>query len=59
MVTRPDGDGTSVAYVPANPGYHALGKTPADANSELPTVFDMMVEECARGEGHGHSTDHS
>jgi predicted RNase H-like HicB family nuclease len=59
VVTRADDNGTFIAYVPAIPGCHALGKTPEEANSELAAVFDMMVEEHARGEEHEHSTDHS
>jgi predicted RNase H-like HicB family nuclease len=47
VVTRPDDNGTFVAYVPAIPGCHAMGNTPEEANSELAAVFDMIVEEYA------------
>ena len=59
VVTRPDDNGTFVAYVPAIPGCHAMGNTPEGANAELAAVFDMIVEEYARGEGYGNSTDRS
>lgn len=45
VVTRPDDNGPFVAYVPAIPGCHTLGKTPEEANSELVAAVDMMVEE--------------
>ena len=44
VVIRPD-DGTFVAYVPAIPGCHAVGLTPAEAQAELAQVFEMIVEE--------------
>lgn len=47
VVTRPDDNGTYVAYVPAIPGCHAVGKTPEEANAELAHVFAMIVEEYA------------
>ncbi len=46
VVIRPD-DGTFVAYVPAIPGCHAVGRTPEEAQSELAHVFDMIAEEYA------------
>lgn len=46
-VTRPDDNGTYVAYAPAIPGCHAIGKTPDEARSELANVFAMIVEEYA------------
>ena len=45
VVTKPDDNGTYVAYVPAIPGCHAMGKTSEEANAELAGVFDMIVEE--------------
>lgn len=45
MVVRPDDNGTFVAYLPAIPGCHALGKTPEEAQTELQNVFEMIVEE--------------
>ena len=59
VVIRPDDNGTYVAYVPAIPGCHAMGSTPEEAKAELADVFAMIQEECARGEGHGNSTDRS
>jgi predicted RNase H-like HicB family nuclease len=47
VVTRPDDNGTYVAYVPAIPGCHAVGKTPDEARAELANVFSMIVEEYA------------
>jgi predicted RNase H-like HicB family nuclease len=47
VVIRPDDNGTYVAYVPAIPGCHAMGKTPEEAKAELADVFDMIVEEYA------------
>jgi predicted RNase H-like HicB family nuclease len=47
VVTRPDDNGTFVAYVPAIPGCHAVGKTPEEARAELADVFSMIVEEHA------------
>ena len=45
MVVRPDDNGTFVAYLSAIPGCHALGRTPAEAQTELAGVFSMIVEE--------------
>ncbi len=45
MIVRPDDNGTFVAYLPAIPGCHALGKTPSEARAELAEVFSMIVEE--------------
>ena len=45
MVVRPDDNGTFVAYLPAIPGCHALGKTPEEAQTELLSVFEMIAEE--------------
>jgi predicted RNase H-like HicB family nuclease len=45
MVVRPDDNGTFVAYLPAIPGCHALGKTPEEAQTELQGVFEMIAEE--------------
>jgi predicted RNase H-like HicB family nuclease len=45
VVTRPDDNGTFVAYVPAIDGCHALGRTPGEAQSELRHVFQMLQEE--------------
>ena len=45
VVIRPDDNGTFVAYVPAIPGCHAVGRTPAEAQVELAQVFEMIVEE--------------
>ena len=47
VVIRPD-NGTFVAYVPAIPGCHAVGQTPAEAQAELAHVFEMVVEEYAQ-----------
>jgi predicted RNase H-like HicB family nuclease len=47
VVTRPDDNGTYVAYVPAIPGCHAIGNTPEEASAELADVFAMIVEEYA------------
>ncbi len=38
-------DDTYVAYVPAIEGCHAVGSSPADAQSELKNVFEMILEE--------------
>jgi predicted RNase H-like HicB family nuclease len=46
IVIRPDDD-TFVAYVPAIPGCHAVGRTPAEAQAELVHVFTMIEEEFA------------
>ena len=45
VVTRPDDNGTFVAYVPAIPGCHAWGRSPDEARLELHNVFEMMREE--------------
>lgn len=45
VVSRPDDNGTFVAYVPAIPGCHAWGRTPDEALAELHNVFDMVREE--------------
>jgi predicted RNase H-like HicB family nuclease len=47
MVIRPDDNGTFVAYLPAIPGCHAVGRTAAEAQSELTNVFSMVAEEYA------------
>lgn len=47
VVTKPDDNGTFVAYVPAIPGCHAVGKAPDEARAELANVFSMIVEEYA------------
>jgi predicted RNase H-like HicB family nuclease len=49
-VTKPDDNGTYVAYVPAIPGCHAVGATPDEARNALASVFEMIAEEYA-GEG--------
>jgi predicted RNase H-like HicB family nuclease len=50
VVCRKD-DANYVAYVPAIVGCHAIGATPAEAQSELQDVFDMILDEYAlRGE---------
>ena len=43
--TRPDDNGTFVAYVPAISGCHAWGQTPDEARTELVDVFDMIEQE--------------
>jgi predicted RNase H-like HicB family nuclease len=50
VVTKPDDNGTYVAYVPAIPGCHAVGATPDETRSVLASVFEMIAEEYA-GEG--------
>ena len=45
VVTRPDDNGTFVAYVPALDGCHAWGQTPDEARAELVHVFEMIREE--------------
>jgi predicted RNase H-like HicB family nuclease len=45
VVLQPDDNGTFVAYVPAIPGCHALGRTPEEAQAELVNVFEMIKEE--------------
>lgn len=47
-VTRPDDNGTFVAYVPAIPGCHAWGQTPDEARAELVSVFEMIRDEYAQ-----------
>jgi predicted RNase H-like HicB family nuclease len=47
VVTRPDDNGTFVAYAPAIPGCHAVGRTPEEAATELEQVFSMIVDEYA------------
>lgn len=48
VVIRPDDNGTFVAYVPAIPGCHAVGRTSVEAQAELAQVFEMIVEEYAQ-----------
>lgn len=50
IVIRPDDNGTFVAYVPAIEGCHAWGRTPDEAQAELPLVFEMIADEY-RGTG--------
>ncbi len=45
MIVRPDDNGTFVAYLPAIPGCHAIGKTPEEAQAELRDVFEMIEDE--------------
>ncbi|VXD24453.1 conserved hypothetical protein [Planktothrix serta PCC 8927] len=45
IVTRPDDNGTFVAYVPAISGCHAWGKSSEAALSELVYAFEMIQEE--------------
>jgi predicted RNase H-like HicB family nuclease len=45
IVIKPDDNGTYVAYVPAIPGCHAIGRTSAEAQSALEDVFAMIAEE--------------
>ena len=47
IVIRPDDNGTFVAYLPAIPGCHAVGRTAAEAQTELVNVFSMFAEEYA------------
>jgi predicted RNase H-like HicB family nuclease len=47
VVTRPDDNGTYVAYVPAISGCHAIGHTAEEARRELEHVFAMIAEEYA------------
>lgn len=47
VVTRPDDNGTFVAYVPAISGCHAWGRTPDEARTELQNVFHMIQDEYA------------
>lgn len=44
-VVRPDDNRTFVAYLPAIPGCHAIGDSPAEAEGELESAFAMIVEE--------------
>jgi predicted RNase H-like HicB family nuclease len=48
VVTRPDDNGTFVAYVPAIQGCHAWGESPEEARAELGNVLDMIAEEYAQ-----------
>lgn len=48
IVIRPDSNGTSVAYIPAIPGCHAMGDTPQLAFANLFGVFEMIKEEYAQ-----------
>jgi predicted RNase H-like HicB family nuclease len=48
VVTRPDDNGTFVAYAPAIDGCHAWGQSPDEARAELDNVFEMIAEEYAR-----------
>ena len=45
IVSRPDDNGTFVAYVPAISGCHAWGQTLNEARTALVNVFDMIQEE--------------
>ena len=45
VVTKPDDNETFVAYVPAIPGCHAVGKTPDEARAELINVFSMISDD--------------
>jgi predicted RNase H-like HicB family nuclease len=45
IVIKPDDNGTYVAYVPAIPGCHPMGKTPEEAQSALADVLAMIAEE--------------
>jgi predicted RNase H-like HicB family nuclease len=47
MVCRRDDNGSFVAYVPAIPGCHAIGHSPAEARHELENVFSLISEEYA------------
>jgi predicted RNase H-like HicB family nuclease len=47
IVIRPDDNGTFVAYLPALPGCHALGRTAAEAQAEPANVFSMVAEDYA------------
>lgn len=44
-ITRPDDHGTFVAYIPAIPGCHAIGKSVTEARQQLELVFEMILEE--------------
>lgn len=51
VVCRRDDNNSYVAYVPAIPGCHAIGDSPASAQKALADVFDMIADEyCERGE---------
>jgi predicted RNase H-like HicB family nuclease len=45
VVIKPDDNGTYIAYVPAIPGCHAIGRTSEEAHSALADVFMMIAEE--------------
>ena len=45
IVIKPEDNGTYVAYVPAIPGCHAIGRTAPEAQSALTDVFAMIAEE--------------
>jgi predicted RNase H-like HicB family nuclease len=45
IVIKPDDNDTYVAYVPAIPGCHAVGRTSAEAQAALADVFAMIAEE--------------
>jgi predicted RNase H-like HicB family nuclease len=45
VILRPEDNGTFVAYVPAIPGCYAWGQTPEEAQAELISVFEMILEE--------------
>ncbi len=45
IVIRTDDNGTFIAYLPAIPGCHAIGRTPDEAQAELVNVFEMIAEE--------------
>jgi predicted RNase H-like HicB family nuclease len=44
-IIRPDDNGTFVAYVPAIPSCHALGRTQEEAIQNLKDVFRMIQTE--------------
>jgi predicted RNase H-like HicB family nuclease len=46
-VIKPDDNGTYVAYVPAIPGCHAIGRTSVEAQSAPEDVSTMIAEEYA------------
>jgi predicted RNase H-like HicB family nuclease len=48
IVIRPDDNGTFVAYLPAIPGCHAVGRTAAEAQTELTNVFSMFARSTRR-----------
>jgi len=45
IVIRPDDHGPFIAYLPAIPGCHAIGRTPDEAQAEWVNVFEMIAEE--------------